>query len=359
VKTRRLRGFTLIELLVVIAIIAVLIALLLPAVQAAREAARRAQCVNNLKQLGLGVHNYISNNNCFPPLMANFGLNGNLPANGSGEWPLGWAVALLPFTEQQSLYNSANYSGGATNAMNQNTVSVTKVNTLICPSESIAVGPWLASSWTNYAANFGGPASISGYSGPIVPMGNSTNGTCACPVNSNIGTTGLQSCTDGTSNTAMFCEKLMGLANSAAISRGSPNANRVIFQVSISVTTDTGGMAQALSFYQLCQAVPSTSNSSGDSRWTGAAWDGSHSGTFRFNAYDHVMPPNNLSCQDGNAQSPGDVTDALTATSNHSGGVNVGMADGSVKFVKNSISYVTWWALGSRNLGEVIDASAY
>jgi prepilin-type N-terminal cleavage/methylation domain-containing protein len=66
------RGFTLIELLVVIAIIAVLIALLLPAVQAAREAARRAQCVNNLKQLGLGVHNYISTHNAFPPLMSNF-----------------------------------------------------------------------------------------------------------------------------------------------------------------------------------------------------------------------------------------------------------------------------------------------
>ena len=93
------RGFTLIELLVVIAIIAVLIALLLPAVQAAREAARRAQCVNNLKQLGLGVQNYLSTNDSFPPLFANFGLNGNQPAVTGGPWPLGWAVALTPFIE--------------------------------------------------------------------------------------------------------------------------------------------------------------------------------------------------------------------------------------------------------------------
>src|SRR5580692_7256694 len=95
------RGFTLIELLVVIAIIAVLIALLLPAVQAAREAARRAQCTNNLKQLGLSVHNYISTNNCFPPLMSSFNLAGGTPTTISGAWPLGWAVALLPNMEQQ------------------------------------------------------------------------------------------------------------------------------------------------------------------------------------------------------------------------------------------------------------------
>src|SRR4051794_1301589 len=106
-------GFTLIELLVVIAIIAVLIALLLPAVQAAREAARRAQCVNNLKQLGLGVQNYLSTNDAFPPLLGNFGLNGNQPASTGGPWVLGWAVALLPYIEQQQLFNSANYSFGA------------------------------------------------------------------------------------------------------------------------------------------------------------------------------------------------------------------------------------------------------
>src|ERR1700751_2839405 len=98
-------GFTLIELLVVIAIIAVLIGLLLPAVQAAREAARRAQCVNNIKQLGLAVHNYISNNNVF--VSQSIQNVGSRIANGS--WSYGWLPYLLPYLEQQAMYNALNF----------------------------------------------------------------------------------------------------------------------------------------------------------------------------------------------------------------------------------------------------------
>src|SRR3954464_10711521 len=136
----RRRGFTLIELLVVIAIIAVLIALLLPAVQAAREAARRMQCTNNLKQLGIAVHNYISQNNCFPPLGSNFanpGYGGPVLPN---DWPLGWAVTLLPGMEQQALYNTANYSLSVNNSVNTKTLCATRVATLLCPSESENIG---------------------------------------------------------------------------------------------------------------------------------------------------------------------------------------------------------------------------
>src|SRR5262245_46168355 len=158
------RAFTLIELLVVIAIIAVLIALLLPAVQAAREAARRAQCVNNLKQIGLGLHNYVSVQSSFPPLAGNMWESG--PAKPvMGDWPLGWAASLMPFMEQQQLANAANYSFGSNAVENYQTVCRARVATFICPSESVGQGPWLASSWMNYCANAGGPASMSTWSG--------------------------------------------------------------------------------------------------------------------------------------------------------------------------------------------------
>src|SRR5689334_19263871 len=161
-RTRRAwagRGFTLIELLVVIAIIAVLIALLLPAVQAAREAARRAQCVNNLKQMGLGVHNYLSSQGVFPPIMGNWNLAAPAtPLVGSGTWPLGWATSILPAMEQTQMYNALNYSNGAQDPPNT-TITYSKVNFYVCPSESLKNGPWPGvTSFMSYAANFGGPA---------------------------------------------------------------------------------------------------------------------------------------------------------------------------------------------------------
>src|SRR4051794_23475908 len=104
----RRRGFTLIELLVVIAIIAVLIGLLLPAVQAAREAARRAQCTNNLKQLGLAAHNYVDVNLAFP--QGGFYSCESISLFASSPWMHGQFVGLLPFFEQQPLYNAFNAS---------------------------------------------------------------------------------------------------------------------------------------------------------------------------------------------------------------------------------------------------------
>ena len=126
------------------------------------------------------------------------------------------------------------------------------------------------------------------------------------------------------------------------------------------MTPDAGGGALATSFYQACKGVAGgTASTGGSDQWNGACWNGTHFATLRFNAYTHMNTPNGLSCQDGGGQSPGDVTDAVTATSNHSGGVNVGMCDGSVRFIKDSVSNVTWWALGSRNLGEVVDNTTY
>ncbi len=293
---RNRRGFTLIELLVVIAIIAVLIALLLPAVQAAREAARRAQCVNNLKQLGLAVHNYHSVNNSLPPLFENFGTPPNGPSEPGGPWPLGWAVGLLPFMEQQTLANTANYSFGAFGVANQNTLSSTKVNTLICPSESLTQGPWIATTWTNYHANFGGPCSIESWSGPFVPFrsdNNSVPGYTNAVQTSSMGTIGLQSVTDGTSNTTMFSEKLMGLngnVSSAIIS--SQNGKRVQFALGNAMGWDTTtGAADAQAFVNACKSLPGSTGPQLPTQWTGACWNGSHAGTLHFNAYDHVDDP--------------------------------------------------------------------
>jgi prepilin-type N-terminal cleavage/methylation domain-containing protein len=126
---RERRAFTLIELLVVIAIIAVLIALLLPAVQAAREAARRAQCVNNLKQLGLAAQNYISANNVFPP-QSSFPSQGNTVLLGYN-----WYYAIFPQLEQNAIFNSVNFSVSPASAV-QYSAAITKVSALLCPSES-------------------------------------------------------------------------------------------------------------------------------------------------------------------------------------------------------------------------------
>jgi len=362
----RRRGFTLIELLVVIAIIAVLIALLLPAVQAAREAARRAQCVNNLKQLGLGIQNYHSQQNALPPVFTNFAYpTGAGPA--PGDWPLGWAVAILPMMEQQQMYNAANYSFGAPQPANYPTVSGSKIATFVCPSESVRNGPVWATTFTSYHANLGGPSQIMSWTGPIVPMNNSSTtagvyGQSGAYQNSNSGTFGFEGITDGTSNTALFSEKLIGLNGNQVIYPGTANARRAQFTVGLTVNVDQGSQAQALAFYQQCRGVPATTAALTPTQWSGGVWSGSHSGTFQFNAYNHVNTPNGLSCcmssLAGNGD-PGYIQDAITASSNHSGGVNVAFCDGSVHFVKDSVSPNIWWALGSRNLGEVISSDAY
>jgi prepilin-type N-terminal cleavage/methylation domain-containing protein/prepilin-type processing-associated H-X9-DG protein len=355
------RGFTLIELLVVIAIIAVLIALLLPAVQAAREAARRAQCVNNLKQLGLAVHNYISQQNAFPPFAASYSNVGYWQA-----WPLGWTVATLPQTEGTAMYNALNFVYGGWDAQNT-TISESQVNTLLCPSENRPAPSWPGTR-LSYAANFSGPASVMSWSGVIVPMRRDARGSDSGdgrnPSPPNIATFGIEGVVDGTSNTAMFSEKLVGYgAPSVGLRPGSPDSKRFAYNTSFTVNVDSMNPTEAQQFVQTCKSIPSTATgNTTSSQYIGFMWTVSACNTNENNAgYTHVNTPNGLSCYAANTQDQGlgGYMDAITASSNHSGGVNIGMADGSVRFAKDSIAVQTWWAIGTRNQNELVSSDSY
>jgi prepilin-type N-terminal cleavage/methylation domain-containing protein/prepilin-type processing-associated H-X9-DG protein len=363
------RGFTLIELLVVIAIIAVLIALLLPAVQAAREAARRAQCVNNLKQLGLAVHNYHQSNNALPAENMFLG-----PSAGHGwSWNASWAMVLLPNVEQQSMFNAYNFSIGPANADEKFNSSVTynQLAVFLCPSDSVKQRP--APPWapTNYVANHGGPGVIRMWSGTIVqfytqgPPGDTIVSPPQQPwwgADGNLGFFGFEGVTDGTSNTGLFSEKLVGLnPQNGTVTVSSANAKRGIFITNLPANWNGGSMASALQGYQTCRGLPGTTQADQNSWWNGFSWALGYQWHTVVNSYHHYNTPNGLTC--GGSSDPGGqyggVAGMSTATSNHPGGVNVAFTDGSVRFIKDNINPQIWWALGSRNGGEVVSADAY
>jgi prepilin-type N-terminal cleavage/methylation domain-containing protein/prepilin-type processing-associated H-X9-DG protein len=371
---RKRAGFTLIELLVVIAIIAVLIALLLPAVQAAREAARRAQCTNNLKQLGLAIQNYISQQNAFPPVTE----NSSTAATGvfADPWPLDWTAAILSQLEQQPLYNAINWSlaGGqdATHSTPPNsTVLLTKIGSVICPSEDQKT-PTVQAGWKNYVANVGGPPVISAWTGALVPLKSDPNNmpgaTSANIVNSNCGTFGIEGILDGSSNTALFSETLVGsgpAANTVTLS-STRRKSTYLFPSGQTQPVDQGinGGTAALQFVQVCKGLPGTTTGFGGlAPANGNSWISGHAGsTLMWDGYNHWMTPNSAGCFnsfDGNTGGWGNVADAMPPSSNHPGGVNVGFCDGSVRFIKDSIGLQPWWAIGTRNGGEVVSSDSY
>jgi len=356
----RRRAFTLIELLVVIAIIAVLIALLLPAVQAAREAARRSQCVNNLKQIGLSVHNYISQVGSFPAMC----LRNNAT---DATYRLGWGAAVLANIEQGNVFSALNFSIGMRDKSKANqTAANVEVATYICPSEAQKTRPSTLYGACNYVASLGGPGPISMYSGVIVPATESglaagyfwNNGKNAC--------FGIESVIDGTSNTAMFSERALGVADlSVPYLRGGANWKRTEYTATVDLPSsvlDKGDAATALSFVQSCKSIPaSQADTSGAANGPGWSWAITMP-IFSTNiSYSHFMTPNQATCTypSDPALGWGGVWAAITANSQHPGGVNACFADGSVRFIKDSIDLKTWWALGSRNLGEVISSDSY
>ncbi len=367
-------GFTLIELLVVIAIIAILIALLLPAVQAAREAARRMQCTNNLKQLGLAVHNYVSTTNVFPAHNLYLG-----PTNISWNWCPNWTIFLLPSLEQTPLYNAYNF-GFSPDMPANSTVSYNGLAALLCPSDSQAVRPNAPWAPNNYFGNYGGPVITRQWTGMIVPFATvaSTNNT---PVylapgsswwgtDTNLGFFGFASVTDGGSNTALLSEKLLGYpAGSPPLYASDVNARRGVFPANMPTNYNAPTpTSNALTGLQACQSVPGNTEAASVSWLIGFSYTMGYQWHWMVNTYNHYNTPNKLSCL-GTAPSGltypdfgnnwGGTTGATPPTSNHPGGANMCFTDGSVRFIKDTVNPQAFWSIGTRNGGEVVGSDQY
>jgi prepilin-type N-terminal cleavage/methylation domain-containing protein/prepilin-type processing-associated H-X9-DG protein len=342
-------GFTLIELLVVIAIISVLIALLLPAVQAAREAARRIQCVNNLKQIGLALHNYISFANVLPPGR----FNSHIAGHGNC-W--GAYSQLLSQLEQGAIFNAFNFNlppDTDTLAVSNATGFETFLNTLICPSDSppqLIMVSGVPFATHNYNLNVGSAYPV--VQTPAPPLTGMPNGPFF--ENSRVGPADF---TDGMSNTAAATETVRSTATSTYAS--DP---RGVFLVTGNNSTTGPPLNSDADYVSLCLSLPSTTTQFQATR--GVRW---HYGAPGHTLYNHLRAPNDKQpdCRGGLPHSTrldplwSWLSLNVAARSKHSGGVNSLMADGHVQFVKDSINVLVWQGLGSRNGGEVLSSDSF
>jgi len=376
--TRRDHGFTLIELLVVISIIALLIALLLPAVQSSREAARRAQCTNNLKQIGLAMHDYVSSNVALPPVSV------DCPASNCAYGPLpnnspfphqNWSqhARLLPYMEQTPLYNAINWTFGARwsdgdvvytdhnppdnasggrDSIPQMTVLITTVASFLCPSDNNPGSSGIFSvggmnklvGASNYPCNIGLNRRLTGGMPDLSWKLNGPNYVASTWDGTVNVTTNLATFQDGTSNTAIFSEWIKG---QGVPTGSSKNGLLEVYNLG----QNSNYFATDFLFAQLCNTVPIT-NANQQWQWKGEWWG--YGGTM---IYSHTQTPNRTSCvyHDINQDSRGTIT-MIGASSNHPGGVNVLFMDGSVRFIKTGVSHLYWYAIATPNYGEVVSS---
>jgi prepilin-type N-terminal cleavage/methylation domain-containing protein/prepilin-type processing-associated H-X9-DG protein len=331
------RGFTLIELLVVIAIIGVLIGLLLPAVQAAREAARRVQCTNNLKQLGLAVHNYESTNGVLPPALIQSGTGATIT------WTNGWSAhaRIMPFMEGGNLFNGMNFALRYSLPENTTITAIT-VSGLLCPSEiNSRKGTTALTSVVNYAWNRGDWYAWGGFAGP--------DNRGAFNVNLS---RRFSEVNDGLSNTVFVSEVKTNQPNLSACG-DLPNATPT------SVPDPKADPYTVAPYYN----AGCTLGLTGHTEW--------YDGALHETGFTTAWAPNKRIIRLGGDPSQdldlitirenkgGPTYGAVTSRSYHPGGVNALFGDGSVKFVKNSLNGDVWRALGSISGGEVVSGDAF
>ncbi|SIO47095.1 prepilin-type N-terminal cleavage/methylation domain-containing protein/prepilin-type processing-associated H-X9-DG domain-containing protein [Singulisphaera sp. GP187] len=331
----RRRAFTLIELLVVVSIIGLLIGLLLPAVQAARESARRMQCTNNLKQIGLGAHNFETANGAFPP--------GTSP----GPSYASTLVFLLPFLEQGSRYDQFDLTTNVSSTWTNWTVRSQDISGFLCPSDP-STGQWLeplvkagqppvASGRTNYYGNLGAHAWAFNQSGTSVKDSRYAG------VFAYTSSTRMSEITDGSSNTVMFAEIKRGASPTLS------DLDVIVVLPNLWGTGDPATNVNNLMPLAVCNVLPGYKRLP----YVGLQYQ---NGTLISGLYTHTLVPNS---KNRDCVSAALNQSHLASRSYHSGGVNVALCDGSVRFIKNSIQLDVWRALGTRAGGETIDSSAY
>ena len=332
------RGFTLIELLVVIAIIAVLIALLLPAVQSAREAARRTQCVNNFKQIGLALHNYHDSQGAFP--IGRMGIGYTYASNNNRRT---WFFSILPFIEQGNSFNAINFSLPFYFPQNV-TIIRTPLAAFLCPSQSTSIQEpdtayprakgSMAANWGNtgiYQNESGRGSGAQGQLGGDPYTGGPMNGGAAvsftgAPFKGNTSTS-FRDIIDGTSNTMLVGEVIIGINGTS----GSKGPGYGPYDHRGDIFNDDANGAMFMTYTTPNSKIP---DQMANQTYCGNLWQ------------------NNPPC---NALYP--VWN--TARSRHPGGVNILFADGSVKFIKETVNVFAWRAIGSPSGNEVVSSDSY
>jgi prepilin-type N-terminal cleavage/methylation domain-containing protein/prepilin-type processing-associated H-X9-DG protein len=340
-QTNALRpGFTLIELLVVIAIIGVLMGLLLPAVQKVREAAARTKCANNLKQIGLALHNYESANGYVPTAYKMLPIPDPAAPSGTGSFGPSAFVLILPYLEQDNVYRKIDITKAALSPMNMppnNPAYSTPIKTFLCPSApgnpTVDYSAELSNSFNNFGITVSYPPGLifgrtdycpdAGMSADIVGININAGASIICqPPDGPVRITAI---TDGSSNTIMIVEDA-----GRPICYGSKGAVAMPSYMGAPGTTPQGGGAWA-------DPLNYNATNGGDPSGSGIAAGGGFMG----------IPVAPWSCANG-------CTNDSEIFAFHTGGSNVCFGDGSVRFVRNGLTMNQMQALLSRAGGEVI-----